>query len=74
MQIRKEFAMFVMDVFTKYNKMVPFPWTPTKIKKAGFEPKEFVIKVGSELEECEDFESGIADKIVKLINALKNQN
>lgn len=74
MKIRKEFAMFVRDVLAKYNKKIPFPWTLSKIKKAGFEPKDFFIKIGNELEKCEDVETGLADKIVKSITALRNQN
>lgn len=49
--------MTVTEVLVKYNEIVPFPWTPKKIKKAGFDPKELFITIDRELQKCSDIDS-----------------
>lgn len=46
--------MKTKDVMIKYHKLVPFPWTPRKIKKAGFDPTPLMLELGKELGRCED--------------------
>ena len=65
--------MLVREVLVKFNKMVPFPWTLPKISKAGYIPKEFFLDLGNDLKECEDIESGSADKVLKSIDALREE-
>lgn len=63
--------MKVKDVMVKYHKLVPFPWTPRKIKKAGYDPTHLILTIGRELERCEDINTPISVDIISLIHELK---
>lgn len=63
--------MKVKEILTKYHKLVPFPWTPRKIKKAGFVPTEFMVRFGKELGQCDDLNSAEAKPILDMLHELK---
>ncbi len=65
---RKEHVMLVREVFVKYSKMVPFPWSPSKIKRAGHNPTTFLIDFGKEFNNCPDRNT---DENKELINLFK---
>lgn len=67
---RKEPNMKVREVILKYHKLVPFPWTPAKIKKAGFNPTELLLQVGRELAECEDKDTPTAQALLDTLKDL----
>ncbi len=46
--------MKVKEVILKYHAIVPFPWIPSKLKKAGHDPMEMCRSIGEEIGECED--------------------
>lgn len=63
--------MTVKELLTHENQIVPFPWTIAKIKKAGHNPKDFLIRFGQELERCNDKDSEESKKIMSLLHELK---
>lgn len=62
--------MKVKEVFIKYSKIVPFPWTERKIKKAGHNPQIFLIQLGQELERCEDIDTPTAKDLLRSLKEL----
>lgn len=62
--------MKVKDVILECNGKVPFPWTPRKLKRAGFEPSEFLLDVGRRLEQCEDKDTPAAEAVLDTIKEL----
>lgn len=63
--------MKVRDLLKKYHKLVPFPWTPAKIKKAGYDTAFFLVEMGRELENCEDKDSESAKQILEMLKDLE---
>ncbi len=62
--------MLVNDVITKYHKIIPYPWTLRKIKKAGLDPAEFFIAIGRDLEKCEDKDNPTIETVLNIIMGL----
>jgi len=46
--------MKIKEVFSRYRKLVPFPWNRRKIKCSGIDPKKFVRDFARELSRCDD--------------------
>lgn len=65
--------MLVKDVMKKYHAQVPFPWTLTKIAKAGFEPKDLFLELGEELAQCVDVGTPAGRAVLESINKLKQE-
>lgn len=63
--------MKTADVIYRYHGMVPFPWTPRKIKKAGYEPTRLLLDLGTELEKCDDAHSPTALELLNMLHELK---
>lgn len=63
--------MKVKEVVVEYHKLVPFPWTPRKIRKAGFDPTALVLEMGRKIEQCEDSNTPAAMDLLSVINELK---
>lgn len=63
--------MRVKEAIRKYHKLVPFPWNPRKIKKAGFSPPELLITFGRDLERCEDADTPEGKALMSMINELE---
>lgn len=61
--------MKVKDVILKYHKICPFPWTPAKVKKAGYEVMPLARCLGQELGQCEDKDTPGAKAV---LDALKD--
>jgi len=61
----------VKDVLVKYHKIVPFPWTVRKLKKAGLNPTNFLIGVGQEIEKCDDSYTETAQQLLDLLKELE---
>lgn len=59
--------MEVKDVLSKYNQIVPFPWSPRKIKKAGLNPTKFLTSLGRDLGECKDKDDPTIQAILDII-------
>lgn len=56
--------MKVKEVIITYHQIVPFPWTPAKIKKAGREPMELCRSIGEDLASCEDKDTPTAKAVL----------
>lgn len=63
--------MLMKEVLLKYHGRVPFPWTPAKIKKAGFDPAALMIKLGADLGLCTDSNSKLTRETLAAINKIK---
>lgn len=61
----------VSQVIYKYHKLIPFPWTIRKIKKAGYQPTELLIKVGQDLNACDDADTDSATELIRLMHNLE---
>lgn len=61
----------VRDVIVKHHKIVPFPWTIRKIKKAGYSPTEFLLRMGKELAACDDADSETARAVLANLKELE---
>ena len=46
--------MLVRDVLRKFDSIVPFPITSTKILQAGHDPSEYLLAMALELGKCDD--------------------
>lgn len=62
--------MKVKDVILKYHKIVPFPWSPKKLKKAGYEPMFISKAIGDELGQCEDRDNPTAKAVLDTLKDL----
>lgn len=62
--------MLVKDVILRYHKIVPFPWSPKKLKKAGFDPMELCRQIGQQLGECEDKDTPAAMAVLDTLKDL----
>lgn len=62
--------MLVMDLIVKYHKIVPFPWSIRKLKKAGHSPLELMLRLGKDLSQCTDANSDTAKALVEMLNKL----
>lgn len=60
----------VKDVLVKYNKIIQFPWTMRKIKKAGKDPAPFFFELGQELAECEDAAQPATKQLLEFLRIL----
>lgn len=65
--------MKVKEVLAKYNKLVEFPWSPEKIKKAGYIPRQFILALGNQLSVCDDVNLPTTRKLCDTINKLKSE-
>lgn len=61
--------MKVKEVIMKYHAIVPFPWSPKKIKKAGYVPMELCRNIGEDIGRCEDKDTLSAQAV---LGALKD--
>ena len=68
--------MKARNVLIKYNKIVPFPWSVSKIEKAHKNPAVLLMDIGKELAQCEDTEGRtfeiLQQTLAKLQESLKN--
>lgn len=60
------------DVLDKFQKLVPFPMTPKKIKAAGYDVGQYLKSIGKELSKCEDVDEhplakSICDTLQKML-------
>lgn len=62
--------MTVREVIVKYHGIVPFPWTPSKLKKAGFDPMEMCRRIGQQIGECEDKDTPAAQAVLDTLKDL----
>ncbi|MCK5616718.1 hypothetical protein KAR91_83425 [Candidatus Pacearchaeota archaeon] len=62
--------MKVEELFKKYHQIVAFPWSPSKIKKAGHNPIEFLLQFGREIGQCEDAGGETAKELIKMFKEL----
>lgn len=63
--------MLTKDVIVKYHKLVPFPWTPRKLKKAEYDPTKLLLEVGRDLERCEDKHTPEGKAILDILKELE---
>ena len=62
--------MKVKDVILKYHKIVPFPWSPSKLRKAGKDAMEFCRQVGQELGDCVDKDTPSAKAVLDTLKVM----
>lgn len=62
--------MKVKDVILKYHAIVPFPWSPSKLKKAGKDPMEMCRQIGQEIGNCEDKDTPAAKAVLDTLKDL----
>jgi len=60
--------MTIKQVLEKYHKIVPFPVSLTKIKKAGQAPKQYLQNIVAELNQCSDADSCKSKKLLASLN------
>lgn len=46
--------MLIEEVFLKYHKKTPFPWTITSLLKAGVHPLMYAIQFGFDIRAADD--------------------
>lgn len=46
--------MTVKEVILSYHKKVPFPISVSKIRKAGYDPKQYVVQLFDAISSCTD--------------------
>lgn len=63
--------MLTKVVILKYHAFVSFPWTAAKIKKEGFNPTTLLLKMGRDLEKCEDKDTPTAKAVLDLLEDLR---
>jgi len=55
----------VKDVMLKWNAVVPFPWTPAKLREAGLDPSSTLRAIMDDIFLADDYkESPTAQKII----------
>ena len=62
--------MKVFDVITEYHLKCPFPWTPTKLKKKGYDVKTMLIEIRKKLALCTDREDAKSAELIKALMAI----
>lgn len=62
--------MLVREIMLKYHERVPFPWTLTKIKKAGLDPASLMTQLGADLKLCTDANGKLAKGAIEAINKI----
>lgn len=63
--------MTITQVLGQYHKAVPFPWTPEKIKEAGFCPAEFMLSLRDDLQKCDQSDHEVVREIIRLMDRLE---
>lgn len=63
--------MKVAEVLRKYYKQVPFPWSVAKIKRAKYNPIDFLIHVGRDLEKCDDIGSDTGTALITMLKEME---
>lgn len=63
--------MKVRKVLERYNKIVPFPWSVSKIEQAGYNPAILLMGIGKALDECEDRGDAILEVFSSQLDKLK---
>jgi len=63
--------MLVKDVLLKYHKIVPFPWSVSKIKKAGLYPTPFLLVFAKELQSCEDINTETGRQLIQILQEVE---
>jgi len=58
----------VKDVLEKYHKLVPFPITLAKVKKAGYKPEQYLRDLAADLNQCSDKKDGKSKKLIAALN------
>jgi len=63
--------MLCKNVIEKFNKLVPFPMIPGKIKVAGYNVGQYLKSIGKELSQCEDVdEHPLAKQIIGMVQKM----
>ncbi len=53
-KLKKKSKMTVRDVYLKWNAIVLFPWTPAKLRQAGYEPQTALQGITKDLKHASD--------------------
>lgn len=63
--------MLVANVLKDFHKIVPFPWSTAKLKKAGVKPTAILLELGSQLQKCRDIETDTGKALLKMLKDLE---
>ncbi len=60
--------MIVKQVIEKYHKLVPFPISSAKVKRAGYTVEQYLQNITTELNKCSDKKDGKNKKLIASLN------
>lgn len=66
--------MKVAEIMYKYEGLVPFPITPNKIKRAGYDVTQYLTDLVGELNCCEDADDPKVRRLVGMIEQVTSAN